>query len=153
MTTAPPTGRTAAIEPTPPDLDWIDHAIYDCRIRRHMSIRATAIEVGLHHSNVSRRLSRILRKVTHPEVDEMRTEEGHRLDELADQNRRLVETAIEAGDLDTAQRGLREIHSIARTRHTLFGLNATGNPADADIDRLTELAEAYLEGVAAGADQ
>ena len=59
--------------------DDTDHAIYEARIRQQMSLRAVAQTVGLHHEQVRRRLTTMLRKVTFAEVDEMRTEEGHRL--------------------------------------------------------------------------
>ena len=111
----------------------------------------------------------MMRKVTHPEVDEMRTTEGHRLDELADQNRQLVELALgaealeaarQSGDpgdlltalatinLETAQRGLREIHGIVRTRAMLFGLDTGGGGDEPSGEHLNALIQAYLTGVA-----
>lgn len=157
------------IEPRPiPGRTWddIDHAIYEHRIRQHKSLRATAEAVGLTHPTVIDRINRMMRKATFAEVDEMRTEEGHRLDELAAAAQQAI-TSIsdyvqtltdEDGNptidvatlLDISEHNARlrrDILAVARVRHTLFGLNATGNPEDADLTRINDLVAAYLRGV------
>jgi len=147
-----------------PTWDDIDHQIYEHRIRQHRSLRDVAAIVNLHHSTVRDRLDKMMRRVTFAEIDEMRTEEGHRLDELAAAHQNAItslsdyaQTLIEAEviiDPDTlinlSEHNLklrREIHALARTRHQLFGLNASGNPEDADLDRINDLVAAYLAGV------
>lgn len=126
--------------------DDVDGEIYDLRVRKHQSWRAVGAELGIGHETARRRFANLMRRLTHAEVEQMRAEEGHRLDELAASNWRLVEVALALGDLVAAQRGIREIRSIARTRCQLFGLEPTGPPAP-DDDRLNELFDAYLQGV------
>lgn len=152
-TTTHPNGRGN------PATDDIDRVIYDLRIRQHQSLRAVAEEVNLHHTTVRDRLRRILRDIEHPEVEQMRTEEGHRLDELQAQNQAIIETALTpiadidgtlifpSNSLEIAQRGLKEIHQITRTRDTLFGLARVNGQPPPDDDRLNSLFEAYLAGV------
>lgn len=137
----------------PKDWDDLDHAIYDARIRRHLSLRATGHEVGLSHEQVRRRIRAMLRRVTFAEIDEMRTEQGHRLDELSASAYRIAEYALkhdpEAGrvpDPDKALKALREVHALVRTRIDLFGL-AQPAPADPGEDYLAGLIGAYLRGV------
>jgi len=144
--------------------DDIDHEIYEHRIRQQKSLRAVAAIVGISHVTVRDRLNKMMRKVTFAEVDEMRTEEGHRLDELAAAHQAAI-TSISAFidklieqevifDIDTIlavsehnAKLRRDILAVARVRHQLFGLNATGDPEDADLSRINDLVAAYLRGV------
>ena len=126
--------------------DDTDHAIYEARIRQQQSLRAVAQTVGLHHEQVRRRLTTMLRKVTFAEVDEMRTEEGHRLDELAHANHQLAGAAIEHLNLEAALKALKEIHAITKTRARLFGLELQPKDNRADPATLNELFTAYLAG-------
>ena len=126
--------------------DDIDHAIYEARIRQQQSLRATGQTVGLSHEQVRYRLTRMLRKVTFAEVDEMRTEEGHRLDELAHTNHQLAGAALECLNFDAALKALKEIHAITKTRARLFGLELQPKDNRADPATLNELFTAYLAG-------
>ena len=138
-----------AVDSTPAPIEgWddLDHAVYEHRIRQHKSLRATAAAVGLSHEGVRQRIRRMMQLATHGEVDEMRTAEGHRLDELADVNWRLVEAAVAVGDLVAAQRGLREIHAIVRSRIQLFGLDMRPDDQPVDAAAINDAFRAYFQG-------
>ena len=140
----------SGLTPTSPDFDDLDTAIWDCRIRRHMSLRATAQEVGMSHEGVRDRMRRMLPRVTFPEVEEHRSTEGHRLETLAEQTFNVIAAAAEAGDLALALKGVDKLRLIRRDISVLFGLAATaGDRPAGDADHLINLLDAYLAGAAA----
>lgn len=135
------------------DWDEIDHAIYDHRIRLHKTWREVGEAVGLSFTTCRQRFYKCMERVTPAEVEDMRTEENMRLDDIERKLVQAAELAGEAGDFNNLLKAIKEVHAVHRSRSQLNGLPM---PVRAEINvtfdelnsRVDEALNAYLQGAA-----
>jgi hypothetical protein len=153
------------------DLDW---EIWDLIRTRHMSLRSAQRALAEHgttisHEGIRKRWKRMMRRLTYPDLDELRTQEGHRLEALGEQSAEIAREAIlchtaavaaarheldtngpvpvDPKHLETALRANREVRAVRRDMATLFGLDTRqGTTPPADAERINDLLGAYLAG-------
>lgn len=141
----PPTSLVPAVKRV--TWDDLDTAIYHYRFREHKSQRGTAVLVKRSLSTVQRREARLLKSIPHAEVEQMRTAEGHRLDELMGQATELAMAAVESGELDLARKCLSDVGKYSRDKAHLLNLPATVETAEpVDTEAIADRFRAYLQG-------
>lgn len=126
-----------------------DQLIYHYRFVEHLSLRACALALGCSHEQIRLRVKAIVPMLRHEDHEQLRDEEGLRLDELRSTAGKVLTLAIGTQNPELALKAIRELHALTRTAITLYGLELQPGDAPPSDDKINDLLNAYQAGVTA----
>lgn len=130
-------------------LSETDQLIYHYRFVEHLSLRACALALGCSHEQIRLRIKAIVPQLRHEDHEQLRDEEGLRLDELRSITGKVLTLAVGAENPELALKAIRELHALTRTAITLYGLELQAGDPPPDDDKINDLLAAYTAGAVA----